>query len=486
MAYTQGELKIEKNLLELQKTGYPYNDWIIIKEEPNKKNENYVNRTYTLVVPKLTQYIRENLKYYFVDSATSNDSLIYVYADGYYKLTNENTFKGYIKQFIPYQLVKMREVNEIFQDLKTSLKNISISEFDTQEYLINFQDGILNLKDNSFIEHSPEYLMTIQIPAKYQEICSCYEEPVNFHNYMNTLVDNDEECYTFLLEYLGLTISNICGYRTKKSLFLVGQGDSGKSVIKRLAEEIVGENNISTIDLEKLHSQFGMSNLYQKRLAGCNDMSFSTIGEMSEFKQITGGDKINCEFKHRSSFPYLYKGVLWFNCNKLPLFGGDKGKWVYERIVPIECKNVIPKEKQDPLLFDKLWAEKNAIIKEALSYLKLLIADNFKFRIPTKAINFREEYKIENSTLLSFIEECCEVNDTEEGVMCTLRNKKSDFKRAYYRYCDINNYGKGKIKIKEIEETLKNKYNEDFPKRDGYECLRRIRLKKEAEDEYGY
>jgi hypothetical protein len=32
---------------------------------------------------------------------------------------------------------------------------------------------------------------------------------------------------------------------------------------------------------------------------------------------------------------------------QLPKVGGDDGKWIYDRIMVVECPNVIPKDKQD-------------------------------------------------------------------------------------------------------------------------------------------
>ena len=41
--------------------------------------------------------------------------------------------------------------------------------------------------------------------------------------------------------------------------------------------------------------------------------------------------------------------------NRLPKFGGDDGKWVYDRIMVVDCPNVIPKEQQDKQLLEKMY-----------------------------------------------------------------------------------------------------------------------------------
>ena len=43
----------------------------------------------------------------------------------------------------------------------------------------------------------------------------------------------------------------------KKALFLVGQGDTGKSQLKSLVERLLGRGNFIGIDLKEIESRFG-------------------------------------------------------------------------------------------------------------------------------------------------------------------------------------------------------------------------------------
>lgn len=455
----------------------PINKWIYVEEkETETKNPEFVKREYTVLPMELADFIRKNLHYFFVRATALEPPLIYVYMNGVYKLVSDNEFKGFIKSFIPYQLRKTREINEVFVELTTDLKFVDYESLDKDEDIINFEDGILNLDTMELKPHSSEILSTVQIPAKYREIESCEETPTVFENYMLNLVDNNVDYYVMLMEIMGLIISNIPCSKTKKSLMLCGAGDTGKSQLKRLIEELLGEKNVSTIDLKELNERFGTASLYRKRLAGSNDMSFQRITDMSIFKQVTGGDKITIEFKHKGSFPYQYKGFLWFNCNRLPMFGGDDGKWVYDRMLIVYCKNVIPEEKKDPEIFNKMWKEKNAILQQALFFLNQLRNNNFKFTIPAEMASLKEEYEIQNNTLLSFIEECCD----KLTVLPSNRLKKTEFKRVYYKWVDFNNNGRGKLKSKEIEEILTNRYDFKINKYNGYDQIEGLVIKEET------
>lgn len=456
------------------------NKWI--KCDETRKRDGSISRKYKVLPMELADFIKKNLKYVFVKSAASEQPLIYVYTNGYYKFISDDEMKGFIKSFIPYQLRYSKDINEVLYELKTEMNFVEYEDLNNNEDIINFQDGLYNIKTNKLLPHTPDILSTIQIPAKYEDIKKAPADAPVFFDYMMTLCDDDIETFELLMQCLGVAISNVYAYRTKKALFLVGQGNTGKSQLKRLAEYLVGYNNVSNIDLKKVNDKHGTASLYQKRLAGCNDMSYQRIEDMSIFKQLTGGDAIEIDFKFKNSFNFLFKGFLWFNCNKLPRFGGDTGKWVYERIMPVFCNNVIPKEKQDPMLFEKMLKEKNTILALAIQELQKVVNNNYHFIEPEKLARERIAYEKENNTLLNFIEECCYVKD---DTMPSLRLRRSIFKEAYDKYIKLNCNGRGKINTLDMNNLLQTNYGETFIKSNGIWYMKKILLLPEAKEELG-
>lgn len=456
------------------------NKWI--KCDETRKRDGSISRKYKVLPMELADFIKKNLKYVFVKSAASEQPLIYVYTNGYYKFISDDEMKGFIKSFIPYQLRYSKDINEVLYELKTEMNFVEYEDLNNNEDVINFQDGLYNIKTNELLPHTPDILSTIQIPARYEDIKNAPADAPVFFDYMMTLCDDDIETFELLMQCLGVAISNVYAYRTKKALFLVGQGNTGKSQLKRLAEYLVGYNNVSNIDLKKVNDKHGTASLYQKRLAGCNDMSYQRIEDMSIFKQLTGGDAIEIDFKFKNSFNFLFKGFLWFNCNKLPRFGGDTGKWVYERIMPVFCNNVIPKEKQDPMLFEKMLKEKNTILALAIQELQKVVNNNYHFIEPEKLARERIAYEKENNTLLNFIEECCYIKD---DTMPSLRLRRSIFKEAYDKYIKLNCNGRGKINTLDMNNLLSTNYGETFIKSNGIWYMKKILLLPEAKEELG-
>ena len=437
---------------------------------------------------KLSQFLKYEkdnegynlFNYKVVQSSDKSDKFfIYFYRNGYYKRMASEEFKGMIRLYIPQLLRKKRDVDEIYADLISADKFIMESLFNADEDIINFQDGIYKVSTKELLPHSPKFLSTIQIPAKYKDIVESGDSAPVFDSYMDTLCNGNEEIKQILMRCIGLTISNVYGHRTKKVLFLVGKGDTGKSQLKKLVEALLGDENVSSIDLVDLSRSFGKSAIYGKRLIGCNDMSYQNINDMGIFKQTSGGDSINIEFKHGGFLNYTYKGFMWFNCNSLPPFSGDKGSWVYDRMLPVLCNNVIPPEKRDPKIFDKMYKEKNVIIKRSLKALDDLIADNFQIERTKEMDILLSEYEISNNTLLLFIKECC-VKATDN-----VKTRRSTFNKCYDAWIKLYNNGKGKVGNETMKQILMDTYREGYKLSKGIYYMDKLAIMPEKMQELG-
>lgn len=372
-----------------------------------KFNEKSGEITYQVSCPLLGEYIRKHCNYIMVRDKNAKHPRLFWYRDGVYKSISDDELQGYIKQHITVfepTLLKMRDVREVAQDLKTDLRFYDDEELNNDENIINFQNGLLYLDDMQLRLHTPDILSTIQIPTNYNP--NNRNAPA-FMSFLAEFTGDNQQKIEFLLQYMGAIISNINGYRFKKALFMYGLGDTGKTVLKSLTERLLGSNNCSTGDLSELEERFGTSRLYLKRLFGSGDMSFVGIQELKIFKNATGGDTLCAEFKGRDGFDFKYKGLFWFCMNRLPNFGGDRGKWVYERIIPFLCDNVIPKERQDKKLVEKLFAEREAITSLLIEALQRVIKNGYVFSIPDECIENNIKYRDENSPVRKFFHECC-------------------------------------------------------------------------------
>lgn len=403
--------------------------------------------------PLLAEYIRNDLQFFSIKYGDFDEPLRFIYRDGVYKFVDDKSFISTIKSYInnyDKRLLKMNEVKEVLFDLSTDCDYVDARELDADANIINFTNGILKLDTMTLEPHSPKIKSTIQLPCEwsFEDI----ETPV-YDNYLKSLVNGDTETIHLLNQYAGVALSNVCGYKMKQSLFLVGEGDSGKSQYKLLLEDILGDKNCCAIDLKTLERPFALVDLYRKRLAGTADMSYMKITELSNFKNITGGDTLRGEPKNKGAFNFRFNGVLLFCANKKPHFGGDDGDHVYRRMIFVDCPNSIPEDKQDKDLLDKMKKEQSGIIRKWILALKTVIDAGYRYAIPEKSKDSLKQFKIENSSILTFINECVVKRPTSRLDNCTVKTMYE----VYKAWCKDNSNGHY-----ETNQKFKKTFTEHF------------------------
>lgn len=434
----------------------------------------------------LADYIRAKLPYFFIRKAGSESYRRYVYHKGVYNLVSDTEFKGYIKAIIAKadgDLVKMKDVNETFLLLTTDLDRCRVREeqLNADENLINFKNGILHLDTMELTPHTPQILSTIQLPITY----TGGEETPLFDRFMQEFTCGNAEKKQTLLEFMGACISNVYGYRFKQALFCVGEGNSGKSVLREFVNRLLGADNISGGGLELLESRFGKLNLYGKRVYGSPDIGYVTLNQLETFKNITGGDTIPIESKGKDAFEYQYRGLVWFGGNAMPKFGGDRGDWVYNRMLLIMCNNVIPPEKRNKHLVEDLLTESSGIVYKALIALKQAIARGYMFTVPAESQQLLEKYKVDNSPYLRFYNECCVARSDKWGkrfdsVTCARLHQ------ALKKWCADNTGGLNPKPQDLVDELNRNGIDTTISINKGYRYYDAFTLSAEFKQFYGF
>ena len=390
---------------------------LIPLELPFKRPENYVDFVFKnsqnklILIPQLlAENVRKTCKYIFVKGSDPAEQVRrFWYEHGVYTPIADEFIKNVLRSRIqPFgiSLCKKSYIEEAFYQLTIDNAFHADTELNADENIINFKNGLLHLDTMEITPHTPEFLSTIQIPCDYNPQLTLENAPI-FDRFITHLANDDKDSKQTLLEYIGAAISNVNGAHFKKALFLKGAGNCGKSQYILLLSRLLSLRYFGSASLEKLESRFGKYALYNKRVVGDPDIKFMKMAELAAFKQITGGDPIDLESKGKNSFPYRYKGLLLFGCNQAPLFGGDRGQWVYDRMLFINCGDPIPKDKQDPLILDKMYNEREAIAAAAIVALKTAIKNRYTFTESTESKKTLTAYKAENDIVQEFFISCC-------------------------------------------------------------------------------
>ena len=407
--------------------------------------------------PDIMAYIlQKSMKYIRVRNRDDDKEDIYYYKNGVYTLCGKNEFKGYIRKYIPVGLASDVILNNVYNLMMCNgEKTYSHDDLNADSNIINFKNGIYNIRKRELTKHNSGILSSIQLDCNYNETAP---SPTTFLKFMNDLCTDEEgnvdsEKMAVLQEWVGILLSNVPVRLTKKSLLLYSPlGNTGKSQLLGLLGKLLGYDNIINIPIQKLSERFSMGNVYGKRLIMVGDQGNSDIEDSSLFKQVTGGDMIEAEKKGKQSFTFVFNGGLVMACNGLPYFKDDKGEHVFERLYIVPLTNVIPKEKQDRELLSKMLEEKEGIILWALEGLHRLLDNNYTFTQSEAHDKILTEYRSESDTLFSFINANYIVTENRAD-----RVRRSEFYNQYYNWClemELTPLSKKSIKSRAFKNGL--------------------------------
>ena len=375
----------------------------------------------------------------------------YEYIQGRYKEIDIKKVKAMVQSEMLDKVAKMTNINDTTEQW-TLLITKDANELNNQPFIINLKNGIYDLKNDKLFEHSPDFYSTIQLNAAYDSNASC---PI-FLNFLNQAMQSDEEQIALIQEMLGYCLIPV--NNAQKSFILYGAPAAGKSVLlKVLSEILLGSENVSNISWQALSEQFKPAELYGKLANIFADLPTKNIQDTGIFKAIVGEDIITVERKYQQPFSFKSFARLIFSCNLIPLNYGDKSEGFFRRLIIIPFNQTIPEEQRDPNLINKLKDETNGIFLFALQGLKRLIANNYKFTISQANIDELNKYRTESSSVLSFIEDCCEIDNNastnSEGLYISYKN-----------YCTLNGFrdcshNKLISELKSAYPTITNKRN---------------------------
>jgi P4 family phage/plasmid primase-like protien len=267
------------------------------------------------------------------------------------------------------------------------------------------KNGLLHLKDWRLYPHNPGEYYTAQLDCDFAE--QIPDTPA-FDNALAVYCEESSEKMQFMLQFLGAVFSNVPGYKFKRFLLTIGERDSGKTIMKRLAEIIVGVGNYNNCDLSDLeNNHFAAASLHLKKLSGTNDLRSAKIPEVGRLLQLTGGDSMRVERKGEQDFSMIYTGYIWHVGNNKPIYGGTQNEALYLREILFELNHTIPQDAQDHHLLEKLLAERQGIILRCLQAARKAIYDNdYRFDVPAACERSKAEHKRNNNVVSQFLAEC--------------------------------------------------------------------------------
>lgn len=254
----------------------------------------------------------------------------YQYQEGLYAEASSYV-RNAIKEMISIDsLITQARIMECYRLLIDDTRiQRSISDLNADKNLINFKNGVWDIKQAKLHPHDSKYLQTLQIPHEYSPT-KVYWEDTKLYSFLADEVKLLEEDIEMLMNYMAYCLT--LDYGLKTFLVLNGKSNTGKSVLIRFFEALIGYENTSALSMHELNMRFYPSQLYNRLLNCCADNSSLALSSIENLKKITGGDQIMHEKKGKEPFFFVPFCKLLFSFNQMPLQLEEKSNAFYKRM----------------------------------------------------------------------------------------------------------------------------------------------------------
>ena len=285
--------------------------------------------------------------------------------------------------------------------------HIRIEDMDANPYLLNCQNGVIDLHTGTLLPFDRNYYITKMTPVEWKG--------VEYRNDLWIQAINDwtggvESMKEFLQCAVGYSIT--ADTREEVLFFVHGPTSTGKSTFIESIKTALGDYT-KTADFEAFlkRSSAGGARNDIARLAGSRIVISIEVEKGKKLaeglvKTITGNDTVTCRYLYKEAFEYKPSFSLWLVANDSPdVDPDDEAMW--RRILRVPFDRSIRKGDRNKNLKYELAAPEvgAAILSWAVQGCLKWQRDGLK--IPESVLHSTEEYRQEVDPFRAFFDEAC-------------------------------------------------------------------------------
>jgi putative DNA primase/helicase len=325
-----------------------------------------------------------------ITSETARDDLDAKMKEEIIKHSKKSASKGRIKAML---------------DLAKWFTGITVHDglLNADPWLLNCQNGTLNLKTQTIVPHRAEYFITNMVRVPYDPAAAC----PNWDRFLSTVMGESTEKIDFLRRMVGYILA---GVTSEQCMFVLhGSGANGKTTFIEIVRELLADYAMHTTTSSLLHSTSSpirndLARLNTARLVSAVEVGMGKRLDEALIKQLTGGDQVTARFLYKEFFEFKPQFKLVIAANHKPeIRGVDHGIWRRIHLIPFEV--TIPAVEMDKDLPSKLRNELPGILGWAVRGCSEW--QERGLMVPSSIAEATAEYRAEMDLLESFISDRC-------------------------------------------------------------------------------
>jgi len=299
--------------------------------------------------------------------------------------------------------------------------------FDRHHWLLNVENGTLNLETGTIREPRREDFLTKTSPVTYDPREKC----PNWIKFLRRIMGGDKALVDYIQRCVGYSMTG--DTREQCFFFLYGKGQNGKSTFLEVIRSILGpyaqQSDFSTF-LQKKFDGGGARNdlarMLGTRFVTAVEASSHRSFDEAVIKQLTGGDAVVARRLYEEHFEFDPTHKIWLAANHRPSIG-EQSEAFWRRIRLIPFTVYIPPAKRDRQLKKKLLAESSGILNWMIDGCRKWKAEGLGE--PHKVEEAIESYRDSEDLLGEYFEASCRMSPKEWATTADLYRAFTDWWR---------------------------------------------------------
>lgn len=369
-------------------------------------------------------------------------------------ITNDTGIMSLINKTLgdkTFENLNIASRNELFKDFQIVARQAyddynMKSKLMESENLIQFKDEIYNIKNRSVSDTSEKNFITNIIPWN---IGKCADTPVMDALFKSWVGEDKKQLLYDILYYATLSKQPL-----HRFFIFLGKGANGKSTYLKIIQKFLGEENITSSNLDSMsNSRFESSKLFKKLAVFISETNFKTLENTEVIKTLTGEDMKSAEFKGKNPFDFKNYAKILISTNTLPQTM-DKTSGFYRRVCLVEFNHSFSQGELKSNIEDTI----PDIEYENLAYkltqeLPLILALK-GFRGEDGEADREKHYEEKSNPISAFIAQKCLITNNEDDAIPGYL-----FRDEFRRWCSENgyrNYGDREIALAVASQGLES------------------------------